>query len=274
LASLAAIASAQTAPCQHAPAQGAASGAHAAYLGFDRNDYPGDAALPALRASFSFTGYWLNNPPSERANTWSGKRSVLLQQGFGFLLLFNGRLDKQLGKPAYAAVLGKSDATQAVSAALREGFPKGAVIFLDQEEGGRMLDEQNAYLFEWIDEVIANGFRAGVYCSGIPTADAPTTAEDIHEHAAKREIAFFVYNDVCPPSPGCARRAAAPPPSQSGTPLAAVWQFAQSPRRANYTGACKSTYAPDGNCYPQQNPAGSIFVDLDSALSPDPSGGK
>jgi len=35
----------------------------AAYLGFDRNDYPGDENLPALRETFSFTSYWLNNPP-------------------------------------------------------------------------------------------------------------------------------------------------------------------------------------------------------------------
>jgi len=34
-----------------------------AYLGFDRNQYPGDANLKALRQTFSYTGYWLNNPP-------------------------------------------------------------------------------------------------------------------------------------------------------------------------------------------------------------------
>jgi len=30
-----------------------------AYLGFDRNEYPGDAALPVLRKTFSFSGYEL-----------------------------------------------------------------------------------------------------------------------------------------------------------------------------------------------------------------------
>ncbi len=38
----------------------------ASYLGFDRNDYPGDGNLPALRKSFAFTGFWLNNPPGEQ----------------------------------------------------------------------------------------------------------------------------------------------------------------------------------------------------------------
>ena len=46
-------------------------------LGFDLNDYPGDAALPTLRQHFAFTGYWLNNPPGERQNTWIGKRRVI-----------------------------------------------------------------------------------------------------------------------------------------------------------------------------------------------------
>src|SRR5580704_6518398 len=58
------------------------------YLGFDRNTYPGDAALVTLRKTFSFTGYWLNNPPGETSNSWRGKREILNSNGFGFLLLF------------------------------------------------------------------------------------------------------------------------------------------------------------------------------------------
>src|SRR6267143_5567909 len=48
-----------------------------AYLGFDRNIYPGDAALPALRKTFVFTSYWLSPPPGEKINTWLGKREFL-----------------------------------------------------------------------------------------------------------------------------------------------------------------------------------------------------
>ncbi len=53
-----------------------------AYLGFDRNGYPGDSAsqdLPLIRA------YWLNSPPGENQNSWTGKRPLLKQQGFGSL---------------------------------------------------------------------------------------------------------------------------------------------------------------------------------------------
>ena len=64
-----------------------------------------------------------------------GKRATLKAHGFGFMILYNGRLDAQLtGKDA--AALGRSDAAAAVSAAKREGFAPGAILFLDQEEGG------------------------------------------------------------------------------------------------------------------------------------------
>jgi hypothetical protein len=117
-----------------------------AYLGFDRNAYPGDAALPELRKLFSFTGYWLTNPPLETQNTWTGKRDILLRNGFGFLVLANGRLyadilsaAKQGSSPA---ALGRKDAAAAAAAAHREGFPPGTILFLDQEQGGRLLPEQ------------------------------------------------------------------------------------------------------------------------------------
>jgi len=40
------------------------------YLGFDANDYPGDATLPDLRRTFTFSGYWLNVPPGAKTNPW------------------------------------------------------------------------------------------------------------------------------------------------------------------------------------------------------------
>jgi len=259
-----------------APAQ---SSGPLAYLGFDRNVYPGAAALPKLRRTFAFAGFWLNSPPGESSNSWSGKRQILLDNGFGFLILFNGRSEHELKAQADPASLGAADARVAAASAFKEGFPYGALIFIDQEEGGRMLPEQQAYLNAWADEVSAEGFRPGIYCSGIPAREEKgvtiVTANDIHEHAGKRQISFFVYADACPPSPGCAYGTAAPLPEASGVPFASVWQFAQSPRRRNFTRACRATYAADGNCYfPADSGAGQIFLDLDSATSSDPSNGR
>jgi len=253
----------------------------APYLGFDRNDYPGDSALPALKQSFSFVGYWLNAPPGAASNTWAGKRAIVRENGFGFLVLFNGRISNQLTRPADPAALGASDAQAAIESAKREGFSSGTVIFLDQEEGGRLLPEQREYLFAWVDAIVAAGFRAGVYCSGIPAKEGHSqsivTANDIRDHARDRQIVFFVYNDVCPPSPGCAVSKTAPYPSASGIAFADVWQFAQSPRRHDFARGCPANYNSDGNCYPPvstSSGAAAIYLDLDSASSPDPSHGR
>ena len=219
-------------------------------------------------------------PPGTKANSWRGKREVVFKNGFGFLVLFNGRTESQL-KPLVAAELGVSDAELAVKSAQQEGFPAHTIVFLDQEEGGRMLPVQIDYLVAWIEHVNSSGFSAGVYCSGMKVKEGKghfiVTADDIHERTAAKS--FFVYNDACPPSPGCLYLKNPPSPSASGVAYASVWQFAQSPRRREFTRSCSSTYSPDGSCYPPAsegaaaNP-GSILLDLDSATSPDPSKGR
>jgi hypothetical protein len=246
------------------------------YLGFDANDYPGDAALPGLRRTFVFSGYWLNVPPGAKTNPWAGKRDVLLRSDFGFLVLFNGRSSNELKPPVDPADSGLRDAELAAAAAQREGFPANGstVIYLDIEEGGRMLPSQINYIESWSGRVNSKGFLAGVYCSGIKVKEGKgqtiTTADDIHERLSI--MAYFVYNDECPPSPGCAYLKNPPPPSQSGFPGARVWQFAQSPRRRNLTSRCSATYNPDGNCYsPTGVGARHILLDLDVSVSPDPS---
>ena len=250
------------------------------YLGFDRNTYPGDANLQALHKTFSYTGYWLNNPPGERTNTWAGHRAAVESAGFGFLVLFNGRLYGELKSVANAKRLGSSDARNAVESARREGFPAHTVIFLDQEQGGRMLPEQKAYIYAWVDVVTAAGFRAGIYCSGIPAKDDDNivTAEDIRKTAGERKIVYWAINDACPPAPGCTfpanARAHPPSPAQSGVSFAEVWQFAQSPQRKDIAAHCPN-YSRDGNCYPPGiAPAQRLQIDLNSATSTDPSRGR
>ena len=248
------------------------------YLGFDANTYPGDALLPALRQSFAFTGYWLNNPPGASGNSWVGRRAAVRDAGFGFLVLFNGRLAKELKHVAGATAIGAADGRAAVAAARKEGFPARTLIFLDQEEGGRMTPPQIAYILAWTDAIAASDFRAGIYCSGMPAKEGKVqtvvTAENIRESAASRDITYFVYNDACPPSPGCAYPKHPPQPSLSGVAFAAVWQFAQSPRRAQFTRSCAATYSHDGNCYPLLSLPSPVLLDLDSALSADPSSGR
>jgi hypothetical protein len=263
-----------------------------AYLGFDRNDYPGDAYLAALHQTFSYAGYWLNNPPGEKSNSWRGHRAAVDSAGFGFLVLFNGRLYAELKTVAHAKELGTSDARAAAAAAQREGFSRGVIIFLDQEQGGRMLPEQKAYIYAWVDGVIAAGFRAGIYCSGIPAKedDYIVTAEDIRAHAADsvsgsagggaratqskpRDITYWAINDACPPAPGCAFPQHPPGPADSGVSFAEVWQFAQSPQRKDVAGRCDN-YSRDGSCYAPGDALRGIYVDVNTSTSADPSHGR
>lgn len=260
----------------------------AAHVGFDRNDYPGDAALPALRKHFSFVGYWLTNPPGEKLNNWVGKRETLLRAGFGFLVLAKGReaaditihfgLYAKHDQRGYSPMgLGQTDAAAAVAAAKREHFPPGTILFLDQEEGGRLEEIQLQYLRGWAESIIDGGYRPGVYASGQAVEDGPgrmiTTAQHIREQVELRKmpkVALWVYQDACPPSNGCSVRA--PAADASGTPDVVAWQYAQSPRRKEITASCANSYAADGSCYVPELPG--IQLDLNVARSGDPSHGR
>lgn len=248
----------------------------AQFLGFDRNDYPGDANMPVLRQTFAYAGYWLSNPPGENSNTWAGKRALVESSGFGFLVLFNGRLDAQLQHNA--AGFGRSDGQAAIVAARREGFPTQTIIFLDLEEGGRMSPQQKAYIYAWVDKVNASGFRAGVYCSGIPVQEGKNTTinttDDIRASARGRDITYWVVQDSCPPSPGCAFPKNSAGPAESRVGYAEIWQFVRSPKQPEYAGKCGG-YNADANCYPPGiDPATHLHIDVNTAASADPSHGR
>jgi len=233
-----------------------------AYLGFDRNVYPGDAAIPILRKTFAFTGYWLSPPPGEKTNTWLGKRELLRSHGFGFLVLYRGRDSHEFKNQAQAERLGSEDGESAAAAAKSEGFSPGTIIFLDIEEGGRLPVTYHAYLHAWFDRLAIRGFRAGVYCSGIPVHEDArttiTTADDIRAQSPPSTFSFWIYDDACPPSPGCAFPVNPPSPASS---------------RREFTPLCAPTYRRDGNCYAPGDSRHSWFLDVNSADSPDPSGG-
>jgi hypothetical protein len=257
------------------------SDAHRIFVGFDRNEYPGDDAMAAMRNNFAFTGYWLTVPPGAMFNQWHGKRELLKQQGWGFLVLANGKLEAEILKAKKAgtapAALGRSDAAKALAAAKAEGFPARTMIFLDQEEGGRLTDPQAAYLLAWTEAIAATAYRPGVYASGQRVEDGPgvfiDTIEDIRDRVEKshlHEVAIFDAQDQCPPAPGCTL--AAKPLSAAGEPNLIAWQYSQSPRRPEITRSCAKTYAANGNCYAPGFPR--VFLDMDAAASADPSQGR
>ena len=254
-------------PAQQAPPRNG-------YLGFDRNDYPGDAVMAQLRKQFSFTGYWLTPPPEARNNSWTGKRKMLESRGYGFLLLARGRALNKIRKATAAQQSGSADAREAARSAEAEGFAIGAIIFLDVEDGGRLPAPYHAYLKAWAEELAKLGFRPGVYCSGMVVDEGPgvtiVTADDIRSNEAPRQFVFWVFNDACPPSPGCVSPANPRLPSASGVKDAAVWQFVRSPRDKETASRC-SGYAADENCYAAADAVRKWFLDMDIAASANPS---
>ena len=242
---------------------GGQSGAARGYLGFDRNDYPGDDAMAELRKEFGFAGYWLTPTPGAKTNSWMGRRKVMEGQGYGFLLLARGRTVSASRTAASGKQKGIADAQEAARRARAEGFAGGAIIFLDVEEGGRLPAAHHAYLRAWADELMKLGFRPGVYCSGIVVDEGGgvtiVTADDIQTNEAPREFTYWVFNDACPPLP-----------SASGVKGAAVWQFVRSPREKETAGKC-SGYAADENCYPAADAAKKWHLDMNVAGTANPS---
>jgi glycoside hydrolase-like protein len=242
------------------------------FLGFDRNIYPGDDAMPILRKTFAYAGFWVGPPPGEKINTWKGKRELMKSLGFGFAVLYRARALNEVKKDAAAKQKAVIDAKAAAEGAKSEGFAPNTVIFLDIEDGGRLPPTFHTYLRAWADELSRAGYRPGVYCSGVPnkTDENIRTADDIREHMHERELVYWVFNDFCPPAPGCVA-SKTPPVSGGGVSYAAMWQYAQSPRMKERTAKCAATYSADGNCYAPGDTAHAWFLDLNSANSADPS---
>ena len=251
-----------------------ASGADCSYLGFDRNDYPGDANLKTLHQTFSYTGYWLNNPPGATSNSWAGHRAAVESAGFGFLVLFNGRLYAQLKTVANATRLGKSDARAAVAAARRERLSRARPLFFSiRSRAAACCPSRRPTSSPGSTASRPRDFARAfiVRASPRPTMATSSPPRTFRRDAGSRAIVYWAINDGCPPAPGCAFPQRPPTPAQSGVPFAEVWQFAQSPQRKDVAGRC-TNYSRDGNC----NAPGvaALPIDLNTATSADPSHGR
>lgn len=244
------------------------------FLGFDRNLFPGAAALPMLRKTFAFAGYWLSPPPGETTNTWVGQRESLRSLGFGFLLLYRGPLERELKTATQAAQRGSTDAQNASAVAKQEGFPARAIVFVDIEEGGRLSDNCHVYLRAWTKQIDEAGYRPGAYSSGITVKEeggtTVDTANDIRAHLGSQDFSYFICNDACPPAPGCVFPANPPKPSSGGVAYASLWQFVRSPR-TEFAAHCPPGYHSDGNCYAPGDASHAWFLDVSVADSADPS---
>ena len=142
-----------------------------------------------------------------------------------------------------------------------------------------MLPEQKAYIYAWVDGIAAAGFRAGIYCSGIAAKEdsgvSVITAEDIRQNAAGRKIAYWVANDACPPSPGCAFPNLRPaPPRAASTSRKSGNLLNLRSGGTSRPDARPTTTATEVAIRRESIPRRRLHVDVNTAASADPSQGR
>ena len=187
------------------------------FAGFDRADCPDLALMARLRAETNLTwcGYYLR-APSQPASTWLGKREALVAQGWGLAPIYVGQETTGPGSHNVTAAQGRADGTEACARMHDEGFPLGSWVYLDLENGPPFLEFQREYVTEWVAEVDAGGFRAGVYASFLFAAEVKTLCPDAR---------LWVYHvPTTTPHEIVGSTLPAPEPADSGYPQADIWQ--------------------------------------------------
>jgi hypothetical protein len=276
------------------------------YLGLDIAFYPndrypneGDDVMQAWKdeTPFRYVGYYLAPAPNRKecnidtedykppAVRWMGKRGILKEMGWGFLVTYVGyqEYDGHLG--VLNEQMGHDNAIQAASLTDSEGFPNSTVIFLDVEGGGALQANMMSYIRSWVHTInYETQFRAGVYCS---SDRAMYIRGEVPENDS---IRFWVSNPDASTSPKCAVSWLAPDPRDSGFSGATVWQYAISPhwqdpgsdsgytsrivwRDLNENGIEDSNeHVPAWYCHLSYG-GYALDVDLNTSFSPNPSNG-
>jgi len=161
---------------------------------------------------------------------------------------------------------------ECVAAAKSEGFASGTSL-LDIEEGAvcRQLPRVSRGL---VRGAHPRGYHPGVYCSGMPVKETRRHYHHSRRHSQRSRVTRHHHlglYDFCPPSPGCAF-----PQTRLAFfehRLRGRLAIPRNPRAARNSPRMPAKYAPDGNCYSPGDIAHSWFLDVNTATSPDPSGG-
>ena len=156
------------------------------YVGFDTHTYPGTSVMKAWKETpgspYKWVGFYLPSP-CHNDSSWVGKRDTLVAMGWGLAAVYVGqqtwgKSPRTLTASALEALRKKTDcatdfisaeegtreADDAVGIASREGFPKGAVIFLDIERMETIPPAMREYYKAWTARMLSNGqYLPGVY---------------------------------------------------------------------------------------------------------------
>ena len=156
------------------------------FVGFDTHTYPGTATMTAWKntpgSPYKWVGYYLP-APCHNDTSWTGKRDTLIAMGWGLAAVYVGqqtwgKVPRNLTSAQRAALRKQTDcsadlmsaeegvknADDAVARASQEGFPPGAVIFLDLERTETIPDAMRDYYKAWVGRMLAtNKYEPGIY---------------------------------------------------------------------------------------------------------------
>ena len=169
------------------------------YVGFDTHTYPGTGVMRKWKQTpgspYSWVGYYLPSP-CHADRSWTGKRDTLIAMGWGLAAVYVGqqtwgKTPRSLSSSQLAALRKRTkcstdlmnasegilDADDATATARTEGFPPGAIVFLDLERVEAIPAPMRAYYTAWVERMLSNGrYEPGIYA---------------HEHNAAS-----IYTDV------------------------------------------------------------------------------
>jgi hypothetical protein len=191
----------------------------AAFPGFDRSIYPGDATMAAWRyptSPYYWAGYYLP-APCHRDVTWMSKYSTLTANGWGLAAIYVGQQDwAQI--PQSVAVSGArataraaestsrdkavaqqfavcsasllsadqatAEAADAVAKLKADGFPDGSTVFLDVEYVSAVSLSLLEYYRAWIAGILKDGhYKPGIYAAKSNAASLRAAALDAYKAA-------------------------------------------------------------------------------------------
>jgi len=158
------------------------------WSGFDTGSYPGDAAITAWAAKspYRFVGFYFDAPCHTTATfkTWTGRYPHIKGSGLGLAIIYVGLQQGGCGQAKLSRAKGIEHGLDTVTKFAAEGFPDGAVVFLDVEHyGGTLSAPMEDYIRGWISTILDSGtVKAGVYCPA-------SKANEIRAAAAKEYAA-------------------------------------------------------------------------------------
>jgi hypothetical protein len=194
--------------------------------GFDTGSYPGDAALTTWAAGspYRFVGFYFDAPchTTTTFKTWKGKYPHIKASGLGLAIIYVGLQQGGCGQASLSRAKGIAHGQDTVAKFATEGFPNGAVVFLDVEHyNGTLSAPMEDYIRGWISATLDSGtVTAGIYCPASRANEIRIAAEK--EYAAHGLPGGFPVFWVVKVDP--LFDPATSIPTGSGVPYASVWQ--------------------------------------------------